>query len=281
MTKGLRLLIGLLLLVAACGGGEEVAESSPTTAAAEGSSDTTATTTAAPTTTTTQAPAVNASDDFCEFVVAAAQNSDFSPLGLNPSDLEARLTETLDEINRGAELAPSEIRDDVVMFAETYAGFVELLSDYGFNFLAIGEDALDDPRLTALEDPALTEAGERIEAYCGVDNFIVVNPQAPGGGGTTSGGEPPEGIPAEFIPDGANILSQINAAGSTSVVYQIDRPLDEMISFYEDLLGDATQVLDDPPGASWVTFSAEGLITSVVVSEAVGGGTDVGVSFAG
>lgn len=283
MTRFPKFLIAMLLVVAACGGGDDAADGTTAAPAGNGGSDTTAaTTSAAPT--TTAAPVANPSDDFCEFIIAYADETDFSPIGMSAAQVEELFTDNVDAINQAAQMAPNEIRGDVVMFAEAYGGFVELLAENGFNFLALGEDVLNDPRLAALEDPELEAAGDRIEAYCGIENFIATAPQPAdpgggggGGGGVIPGGEIPDDFPAELIPDGAQVLAVTNIAGLTTVIYDIAQPVAEVIDFYTDQLGPAVSLLTDPPGALWVSTDADGLI-QVGVSETDPGMTNVSVS---
>jgi len=279
LGRALRLLVTMALVLAACGGSDEPAAS---TAAPGDDGGSTTSTTAAATTTTEAAPLANPSDDFCEFIIAYDEETDFSPIGMNAAELEEAFTNNLDAINQAAELAPSEIRGDVVMFAEAYAGFVELLAENGFNFLALANVDQNDPRLTALEDPDLQAAGDRIEAFCGIDDFIATPPQPPddsGGGGGTAlpGGELPEDFPTALIPDGATIVVVLNVQGTDTVTYDIEMSTDEVIGFYEELLGTATSELDDPKGAFWLT-SYEGTNLTVTVAET--GGTQTQVNLA-
>ena len=135
MKRLLSLLVGLALVVAGCGGSDEPSDS--TTAAPAGDTDTTTTapsTTTPDTTTTTAAALVDPSDDFCEFVVAYAAETNLSPVGLSPSQVEDLFTGNVAAINQAATLAPSEIQGDVLMFAEAYGGFVELLAEVDFNY---------------------------------------------------------------------------------------------------------------------------------------------------
>lgn len=282
--------MALMLVLAACGGGDE--EASETTASPDnggGQATTTTEPTAATTTeaiaaTTTQAPTGNSSDEFCQFVITVAADSDFTPLGLSPQELEEAFTGNLDAINQAASLAPDEIRSDVLLFATAYGGFVELLAENGFNFLALANLDESDPRLVALDDPELIAAGERIEQYCGIDNFIATPPAPPSdpgnagdaGGGSISG-DVPDDFPAVLLPDGANVLVAISSQGASSVTYEIALTADEVIAYYEDLLGAAASQFNDPKGALWFT-TYEGTGLGVTVTERDATTTDVNVT---
>ncbi len=288
MKRASGLIVALMLVLAACGGGDE--EASETTAPTDdGSGQVTATTEPAATTTeapaaTTEAPTANSSDEFCQFVITVAAESDFTPLGLSPQELEEAFTGNLDAINQAAALAPDEIRNDVLLFSTAYGGFVELLAESGFNFLALADLDESDPRLAALDDPALIAAGERIEQYCGIDNFIATPPAPPSDPGNSGdagagsiGGDVPDDFPAELLPDGANVLVAISSQGATSVTYEIALPADDVIAYYEALLGVAASAFNDPKGALWFT-SYEGAGLGVTVTERDATTTDVNVT---
>jgi hypothetical protein len=135
--------------------------------------------------------------------------------------------------------------------------------------------------LTALEDPELEAAGERIEAYCGVDNFIATAPETPdpgdGGGGVVVGGSIPEGFPEELVPAGANVVAQSSVAGTLTVVFEVAAPVADIIDFYSQELGDPMSVLSDPAGALWTVFDDAGLL-NVIVTEVDSGITNATVS---
>ena len=113
-----------MLVIAACGGGSD----EPTTTEAPSGGDGTTTTAADQTTTSTAGPTANPSDDFCEFIVAYAEDVDFSPVGLNPDEIEELFTSNLDAIDQAADLAPNELRGDVLrIFDEAFAVTTTLL----------------------------------------------------------------------------------------------------------------------------------------------------------
>lgn len=259
MNNLMKVAVAFLLVLAACGGGE--GDGTTTTNAGAGGVTTTAagaTTTAAPATTS---PPVGSGDDFCVFLVEYSENTDFSPIGMSAAEIEKLFNDNLDAIEQALTIAPSEVRDDVAMFADAYEGFVGFLSEYNYNFLAIPESALQDPRLQALEDPELTAAGERIGAFCGIDDFAT---GAPGDGGSAAPSLP-EVFPAELVPPGGVVVSALAIAGTNTVSFETDTPVEDVIAYYVGVLGDPLQELDDPKGALWI--SEEDGFLNVVVSE--------------
>ena len=280
-----KLAIAAALLVAACGGGDS--DTTTTDASPSGTdqpSTTVAATTAAPTTTSGTVSG-NTDDEFCEFIIAYANEveAEFNVISLSPEELEAAFNDNLDSINQALALAPDELRDDVALFADAYGGFIDFLSEYDFNFLAIPEDAFDDPRLAALEDPALEEAGNRIEEYCGVENFITPAPTPPtgGGGGPSSvitGGDVPDEFPSELEPPGGVVVASFSGAGALSVTFDSSESAEDVVDFYTDILGPPTA--QTPEGALW-TMTYEGTFLNIVVAEIEGGTSQINVSLGG
>ena len=267
-------LVVMLLVASACGGGDaDPAETSTGAPAGDGGTGTTA----APAT-TAAAPAGNPTDDFCEFIVAYAEDADFSPIGLNPEEIEDLFTTNVDAIDEAVRLAPSEIEADVAMFADAYGDFVALLAEYDFNFLALGDAALDDPRLAALDDPELQAAGDRIEAYCGIDSFITTSPAPPDsgsggggdGGGVSAGTDLPDDFPSELAPPGGAVVATVNVAGASSVTFDVEGDADDFIGYYTDIVGAPVQETSTPKGALWVTTYEGGSLTLVVAETGSG-----------
>jgi hypothetical protein len=277
--RAARLAFVLVLLLAACGGGDGDTTTQPD--AGTGQSTTSAgtppTTAAAP---TTAAPVSGNTDDaFCAFLIDYANDvaNDFNILSMSAAEIEAAFKGNLDAINQALDLAPNAIRADIELFAAAYGGFVDFLAENDFNFLAMSEDALDDPRLQALEDPALEEAGNRIEEYCGIENFITPNPapSAGGGSGSLPGATVPSEFPSDLEPPGGVVVANVNVAGATSVTFDTEASADDVIEYYTDVLGPPIQQLDDPKGALWST-TYEGVALNLVVAD-IGGATQVNV----
>ncbi|NND03930.1 MAG: hypothetical protein HKN91_14205 [Acidimicrobiia bacterium] len=268
MSRALRLVVALLLVLAACGGGDD--EGGNTTAAPAGDGSAAAPTTQAPNT-----PAVTVGNDFCGFIIEYANSSDFSPVGVAPAQVEAAFMTNLDVMQQAAAIAPGEISADVDMFVVAYGGFVDFLGDYDYNFLNIPEEAFDDPRLAAMEDPELDAAGERIEEFCGVDNFIATPPAGPagGGGGTAAplpGAELPADFPAELVPPDSVVLANISVGGGVAVTFQMEADPDDIIAFFTDVLGPPAQSINEPKGALWFS-EYQGKTASVTVAEVTPG----------
>ncbi len=258
-------LVALALVAAACGGGDDAGDTTTTAGTSSGDTSTTAAAT------TSAVPVANPDDEFCRFVLEYDEAVDVQPLGFSPQEVEDWITRAVGAIDDAVRLAPDEIKADVELFAEAYRGFVDLLAEYDYNFLAIGEQAQDDPRILALEDPELELAGDRIGAYCGIDELISSAPTtsaAPGGGGgVIPGASLPEGFPDALVPPGGEVIASINAGGATSVSFEVATGGDEVIDYYSDLLGEPMQEANEPSrGALWFT-TYEGASVNVVVSE--------------
>lgn len=270
----------MVLIVASCGGSGD--EGATTTVAAGGDSGSTTTTTSTTAAPATVDPGSGSSTDFCMFIEEYAENADLSPLGMSVAEFEETFRGNLAAIEQAAQLAPPEIAGDVSLFATAFGGFVELLEENNFNFLAIGEAALDDPRLAALEDPELEAAGDRIEDFCGFeDGDFIQTPQA--GGGDGSGGLPaqslPDDFPADLVPPGGEVVAAVDLAGvGTSVTFDVQSPVDEVIAYYTGVVGAPTAELPEPRGALWTDSFQDGML-NIVVAQTAPGVTQVNVTF--
>jgi hypothetical protein len=270
MNRIVRLLTVTIVVLAACGGGDGDAGETTTAAAGGADSSTTITTTTAAVTTAAPVDAGGgASGDFCGFLGDYVEEADFSPVGLSPEAFEELFKDNLDAMQHARGLAPSQIEGDVAMFVDAFGGFIEFMEEFDFNFLAITEDALDDPRLLALEEPTLEAAGERIETFCGIEGQFIATPPSSGGGGDS--GLPtatvPEGFPSELIPPGGEVIAAFEVSGSRSVGIEVASSMDDVIDYYTALLGAPTIEMSDPAGALWSTQSG-GSAVNVVVAEA-------------
>ncbi|MCP3976095.1 MAG: hypothetical protein GY720_16565 [bacterium] len=282
MKRFIRITMVLTLVVAACGGSGD--DGTTTTVVAGGDSGSTTTTT----TTTTSAPATvdpgsGSSTDFCMFIEEYAENADISPVTMTAAELEEIFRANLSAIEQAAQMAPPEIAGDVSLFATAFGGFIELLEENNFDFLAMGEAALDDPRLTALEDPELEAAGKRVEAFCGFeDGDFIQTPQAGGGDGGT-GGLPgqslPDDFPTDLVPPGGEVVASVDLGGvGTSVTFDVQSPVDDVIAYYTDVVGPPAADIPEPRGALWTGSFQDGTL-NIVVAETAPNVTQVNVTF--
>ncbi len=159
--RTLALLTGLALVIASC------------TSDADSDGDTT--TTAAPTTTTTTVPTASA-DDVCNSLKVAVFDLEsnlgdvFSAESLaDPESIDQEqvgrefigaIVEFYDTIDALAETAPTDIRDDFATISDSVEGLREQLDS-----LESLDGALDNIDPGALDDPAITESAQRIEAW--------------------------------------------------------------------------------------------------------------------
>lgn len=269
----------MTLVFAACGG--DSAATTTTTVVAGGDGATTPTTTSAP---ATVDPGSGTSTDFCQFITEYAEDAELSPLGISAAEFEERFRANLAAIEMAADIAPSEVADDVNLFVGAFRGFVELLDEYDFNFLAMGDQALNDPRLTALDNAELEAAGDRIEAFCGFEPGEFITPGSPDDGepgGTVEPGvlgtELPEGFPEGLVPPNGQVVASVSIGGATSVTFDIEGVTDDVIAFYTAELGPPVTVLPQPKGALWAS-SVDGATLSVVVAETGPGMVQVNVT---
>ncbi len=146
------------------------------------------------------------SDDFCDSNAEiearldgidvqfeeAFSSGDFSGLG-------TYFEQALELMQGAANGAPSEIRGDLDTVVDGFETFVDLLSDYDYNFFEIPED---DPRLAVLEGPEFDAASDRLDAYCGIDSdsdsSTDSNPDA-------DLGETPDPVPAGVTDDDSGL----------------------------------------------------------------------------
>ena len=279
MGRGIPLALALLLTLASCGGDDGEADQESTAAP----SDQPASSEAPPETTTR--PAVTVGDDFCEFVLSYAEGIDALSLGPNPATFETALTDNLAAIEQAASIAPSEIRGDAERYVTAYGGFIEFMEEYDWNFMAMSEASLEDPRLLALEDPELEAAGNRIADYCGIDEFVAVGPSALGDRSEERGDDPgdpggglgtrlPEGFPDDLAPPRGAVVAAFTSAGVTTASFEVSGDVDDTLTYYTDLLGSPELEVSTPRSAVWST-TFEGAELQLTVVEAAPGMTQV------
>ena len=131
--------------------------------------------------------------DFCQFNEQVNSGiDDVDIFSGDPGDLEDAFGQVVDDIDRAVGLAPNAIKADIAILAEGFNGFVEVMADYDYDLFAVPED---DPRLAALDDPRYEEAGNRVDAFCGIEDE-----SEPTGDGFDTGGDDAE-VPDLGLPD--------------------------------------------------------------------------------
>jgi hypothetical protein len=127
------------------------------------------------------AGAPGSGSEFCGLNADINDGLDGMNLFGGPDSVEEAFRQIAENIDQATSRAPAEIRDDVQILSEGVAGFIEVLEEYEFNFLAIPDDAVaTDPRLAAVEDPAYEAAADRVNAYCGFEDDSGATADEPG-----------------------------------------------------------------------------------------------------
>lgn len=138
MKKLVILFAALGLLAAACGGGDDDDSSGGFSSGGGGT--------------------LSASE-WCDF------NEEVEDLALfgdsfDPSNMESALAGFAEIIDDVGDRAPDEIREDVQTMGEAMADLDDILSEVDYDFLALSE-----ADLAGLDDPAITEASDNINAF--------------------------------------------------------------------------------------------------------------------
>jgi hypothetical protein len=83
----------------------------------------------------------------------------------SPERLRSGFEHLVQVLDQAAELAPDEIAEDAAALADGVAALNEALAAAGYDYdvLAVSPDAVKVSR--AVNDPAFTVAGDRLEAY--------------------------------------------------------------------------------------------------------------------
>lgn len=92
--------------------------------------------------------------------------------------LEEGMTEAREALDALASDVPSEIKDDFNTVKDGLTGFIDLLEEYDFDFVALATAAQEDPellaRVEAFGSEEFTQAGENLDAYgadvCGIES---------------------------------------------------------------------------------------------------------------
>ena len=113
-----------------------------------------------------------ASSDYCEALAAVKAASDESAPTMESGDATPAETEEAFTLIQGTfedweAAAPEEIAEDVELIVDRTDQFVDALAAVDFDFLQV-----DETTIALLNDPEVTEAQERVDAYgqeqCGI-----------------------------------------------------------------------------------------------------------------
>jgi hypothetical protein len=151
---GLVLLVGLLASVglAACSD-----DSSPPT---------TASSTSAPDPTTTVPHFTgDAGSPFCSLLRDLDVDAVLGDTSGTPEAIEAGFTRLLSVLRQAAELAPEQLRADTALILEGMTALDTALRPVGYDFDALADAPNAVEIAAAVNDPAFTVAGDRVEAY--------------------------------------------------------------------------------------------------------------------
>lgn len=235
------LLTALALVGAACGGGSDTTatddNAAPATDATTAPADVSTTSTAATTTTVEEqrnTPSGSGADS--EYCTRAQEDQTFEGFNVFSDDLEGEIERLLAMMAEAEAAAPDEIADDVRTLFNAFRELAALLAEYEYDLMAIPPD---DPRLTGMDTPELEQAANNVAAYCGIDiDASGGDDGAPTGGAgafLVGDDELPEDFPEALIPP---MLEGVSDNGAAGLLLGSSAPLEEVIAFYTDLLGD-------------------------------------------
>ena len=263
MTLG----IALLLVMAACGGDDG------DTATTAGSDDETTTTTSGSDNGDgggNGGSGPGADSDFCMFLDEIEQEQD-AILTLTPEALEDAMDRTLDLADQAADIAPSELDNEVDILFTGFEGLVDALADINYDPFTNQAAFIADPRVVYLDSAEYETAGTAVDEYCGdspdngtADPPTTVPGTVPSTGG--SSGEIPDGYPDDLIPPGVTNVESVGAAPAFSVTFTTDASYDDTVQFFTDAFGPPASDIDAGAGkiAQWVP---EAPYAAVIVTE--------------
>lgn len=225
------LLVALMMFLAACGdsadsGQTDDAAGLGTTSVATTSEVVETTTTAQQTTSTSGE--VNASESDSEFCRLISEDQEVSEqLDYSDSEqLEEGFTQSVERLAEAARMAPDDIQDDMELILERFRDFRAALEDANWDLFSLSDA---DTRVTAMEQPDVIEALDRVSAECGLAGTV-------GGDDVeddpATSGEIPEVL---LPPQAGEVLSEAPVFTiATSAAY------DELVSYYADVFGSMT-----------------------------------------
>ena len=100
------------------------------------------------------------SGEFCQFITTFTAGSRSVSPTATPAELEASFNESLDAIKKAAEVAPAEIKGDVVAIADTFDEVETAASAAGYDLTKVNPSALG-----ALQSKGFLESVTRLQAY--------------------------------------------------------------------------------------------------------------------
>lgn len=224
-------LVVLMMVVAACGdsaepeqtGATDLEPSSTTTTAVEET-----TTTTRQTTTTAEEVEASASDsEFCRLISEdqeVSEQLDYS----DPDQLEQGFTESVERLEEAARMAPDEIQDDMELILERFRDFRAALEDAEWDLFSVSDT---DTRITAMEQPDVIEALNRVSDECGLAETGDGETGDSGDASAASGDIPEVLMP----PRAGEVLAESPLFTiATSATY------DELVAYYTDVFGSMT-----------------------------------------
>ena len=148
--------------------------------------------------------------------------------------------------------------------------------EHDYDFLAMAVAAESDPRFAALDSAEFNTASDRLAEYCGYDieppstGLLPSSGTGSGGGGITT--TLPDDFPPELVPPDSVVNFAGNSGPGLAAEFTSTASVEEILAFYEDVLGDVT--VRDSESVIWSVFVDDSLKTVTVT------GTDGEVSIA-
>lgn len=287
------MVFALMLVAAACGDDDDTTSTTVTLANASAPADDGDTGTPASTddgdtdASADDSPNIGEGENtgFCEFVRMLDEDDD-SFEDLDPASVQADIEESQDLIRQALSLAPSAVRSEVQLLADAFNTFAEFLAGNGYDLFALATS--DDPALLAFDTPEVEQAGETVNAFCGIedDDDSTAFGGGPGvsipGGGTIPGSgtfppdllssDLPEGFPAELVPPSVTETTTLLSVpdGPFGVIFETSASFEDTVTFYVGVLGESDLVFDEGGrNATWIRTLGTS-ITTITVAESDG-----------
>lgn len=115
--------------------------------------------------------------EFCQTLIGFADVTESIGGSTTPEDLREEFKPVVDGVNELDDTdAPDEIQDDVDTAIVAMKDLFVLFEEYDYDFVDIVLEAEDDLRFTALDDPQIEAAMDRVGDYCGIDDETIEEP---------------------------------------------------------------------------------------------------------